>query len=75
MADFKIPLAQCCHRPPDTVVQGDDFVFRCPSCGRSVAICPAEKVRIRPQGNFIAPAWAVEAAVVKWNTKEKTNGR
>lgn len=73
MADFEIPLAQCCHKPPDTVVQGNDFVFRCPGCGRSVVICPAEKVRIHPQGNFIAPVRAVEAAVVKWN-KEVANG-
>lgn len=74
MADLSIPLERCCHRPPDHMIQNEVFVFRCPVCGRTVEICRAEKVKIHPNGYFSAPARAVEAAVIKWNTKEEADG-
>ena len=74
MADLSTPIYRCCNRGPNTVIQNEFFVFQCSICGRTVEICPAEKVKIHPRGNFIAPVRAVEAAVVKWNKKERDNG-
>ena len=74
MADLGIPIAQHCHRPPDTVIQNDAFVFSCPVCGKTIEICSAHKVKIHPNGNFVAPVRAVDAAIIKWNAKEDVNG-
>lgn len=74
MADIPVAITRCCKKAPDTVIEEDAFVFKCPVCKKTVRICDAEKVKFTSANNFLAPYRAVERAVLEWNAKEETNG-